>query len=79
MLDIETNLPLKVSTDGDAGPYLLVPLEQLDDVREALGRRQISFTLGEDAIELDDSPVIAIIDFGWNADPARIQEALDAA
>jgi hypothetical protein len=78
MLDIETNLPIKVSTDGDAGPYLLVPMEQLEEVREALERRQISFTLGEDAIELDGSPVIAIVDFGRDADPARIQEALDA-
>jgi hypothetical protein len=29
MIDTETKTPLRISTDGDAGPYLMVPITQL--------------------------------------------------
>jgi len=79
MLDIETRERLQISTDGDAGPYLLVPLDQLPDVGRVLQQHHIAYAVVEDAIELDDRPVIAIIDFGRTADAARIQAAMDAA
>lgn len=79
MIDVETHKPVRVSTDGDAGPYLMVPLEQLADVRRALREHEIVHFVAEDAIELDGRPVIAIIDFARNADANLIQSALDAA
>jgi hypothetical protein len=33
MLDMETHERLQVSTDGDDGPYLMVPLDQLQEIR----------------------------------------------
>jgi hypothetical protein len=79
MIDIETRTPLRVSTDGDAGPYLMLPLDQLPDVRRVLSENGIRYAVEEDAIQLDDKPFIAIIDFGIDADVARIQSVLDAA
>jgi hypothetical protein len=79
MIDIETQTPLKISTDGDAGPYLMVPLNQLHEVRRVLERNGIKHVIEDDAIQWDDKPVIAVIDFDYHADVAKIQEALDAA
>jgi hypothetical protein len=79
MLDIETRAPLRVSVDGDAGPYLMFPLDQLPDVRRVLGENGITYAIEEDAIQLDDKLAIAIIDFDLDADVAHIQSVLDAA
>ncbi len=79
MTDIETRTPLTVKTEGDAGPYLMVPLEQLPEVRRVLQQNGIKHTVAPEAVRLAGKPVIAIIDFGRRADAARIQAALDAA
>jgi hypothetical protein len=79
MIDIETNRRLEISTEGDVGPYLMVPLDQLADVKTVLDRGAISYAIAEDAIEVDGEQAIAIIDFDLSADPTRIQALLDAA
>lgn len=79
MIDIETQARLKVSTDGDAGPYLMVPLGQLPEVTRVLSGNGIRFSVDDDAIELDGKAAIAVIDFGRSADVRMIQGLLDAA
>ena len=79
MVDVETQRPLKVNTEGTAGPYLMVPLDQLDTVRAVLNKAGVRHSVSRDAIELDGRPIIAIIDFGRSADAERIQSVLDAA
>jgi hypothetical protein len=78
MIDVETRERLKVNTDGDTGPYLMVPLEQLKTVRLILDRSEITFRVSPDAIALDGKPAIAIVNFGRGADINRIQGALDS-
>jgi hypothetical protein len=78
MIDSETHKQLKVNMEGDAGPYLMVPLEQLPDVRRVLQENGIGHSVEPDAIGLDGKPVIAVINFGRRANVARIQEVLDA-
>ena len=41
MTDITTNMPLHVSTDGTAGPYIMVTVGQLDEVQRLLDSRSI--------------------------------------
>jgi hypothetical protein len=77
MVDLETQQRLLVSTDGDAGPYLMVPLQQVPDIRIVLQGRQIPYSVDRDAIQLDGHPVIAVINFGRGADPRHLQEVLD--
>jgi hypothetical protein len=79
MIDIETQKPLAVSVDGESGPYLMVPLDQLRQVREVLENHGIAHAVEEDAIQWDDKPAIAIVDFRPGADVSRIQAVLDAA
>jgi hypothetical protein len=79
VLDIETQSRLVVHVEGDAGPYLLVPVDQLADVRGVLERNRIAHSLASDAIRLDGKLAVAIIDFGRRAEAGAIQAALDAA
>jgi len=46
MIDATTQVPLEVSTDGDGGPYIIVPLKQIDEVRELLDSNSISYWVG---------------------------------
>ena len=79
MTDSETGERIKVGNEGDAGPYILFPLDQLDDVRRVLDAAGIRYKVAEDAVGWGDGPVIATIDFGLDVDPEPIQRALDAA
>jgi hypothetical protein len=79
MIDELTNDRLRVSADGIAGPYLMVPMPQLARVREVLDRHEIRYWPDADAISLDGKPAIAVINFGRAGDAARIQRLLDEA
>lgn len=79
MIDIETQERMTVHTEGTAGPYIMVPLDQLDNVLNVLTQAGIGHSVSADAIQLDGRPVIAVVDFGKAADPRRIQTVLDAA
>ena len=68
---------LYVSTDGTAGPYIIVPVSLLDSVRHALSEAQISFTVDEDAVSLGGQPALSVVDLGHGADIVRVQEVLD--
>lgn len=77
MTDITTNRPLQVSTDGTAGPYLMVPLDQLKAVRTILNDHQIVHWADEGAFSLDNEPYIAVVNFGRSGDAKQIQAILD--
>jgi hypothetical protein len=77
MIDQETQERLQINTDGDAGPYLMVPLEQIPTIRALLQRHGIIHTVDDDAIQLDGRPVIAVVNFGRGSDAARLQRLLD--
>jgi hypothetical protein len=70
---------LSVSTDGDAGPYLMVPMTQLDAILAVLDRHQVRYWVDADAISLDNEPALTVIHFGRSDDAARIQAILDEA
>ena len=73
MIDEMTEDRLRVSTDGVAGPYLMVPMAQLGQVREQLDQHAIRYWVDADAISLDGKPAIAVINFGRAGDATRIR------
>ena len=77
MTDATTQQRLRVSTDGTAGPYITVPVSQLDEVRELLKRRHIHYWVDENAISLNGTPEIAIVNLGRGADASVVQNILD--
>jgi hypothetical protein len=79
MIDEMTRNTLRVSTDGIAGPYLMVPVTQLDAVLAVLDSNHVRYWVDADAISLDNEPAITVINFGRSGDAARIQTILDEA
>jgi hypothetical protein len=79
MIDISTERPLYVSTDGTAGPYIMVPLDQLDAVRRLLDQHSIRYSVDEDAISLNDKPYVTVVDLGRGGDAPAVQTILDNA
>lgn len=79
MTDEATKDRLCVSTDGIAGPYLMVPLTRLNAARAALDRHDVRYWVDADAISLDGEPAMTVINFGRAGDAARIQAILDEA
>ncbi len=78
MTDATTQRPLRVSTDGTAGPYIMVQFNQLAAVTAILEQNRIDFWVGEHAISLNGQPEIVVINLGRGADPLVAQSALDS-
>ncbi len=77
MIDTTTDKPLSVSTDGGAGPYIMVPVAQLETVTALLDANQVSYWVDEEAISLDGKPEVTVINLKHGTDPARVQTVLD--
>jgi hypothetical protein len=78
MIDTMTQEPITVSKDGTAGPYIMVPLEQLKAVETVLRQHQFAFWVDSDAISLDGKPEIVVINLGRGVRADQIQQSLDA-
>jgi hypothetical protein len=79
MIDVTTKKRLSVSTDGNAGPYIVVPLAQVDDVRNLLDANEIQYWVDEAAISLDGQPELTVVNLGSGSDAAAVQKILDDA
>ncbi|MGP0064122.1 MAG: hypothetical protein ACLQGP_11055 [Isosphaeraceae bacterium] len=79
MIDQRTNSPLRVNSDIIAGPFLSLPLAQLESVRQVLDRHRIRYWPDSTAISLDGKPPVIVINFDRREDAARIQAFLDEA
>jgi hypothetical protein len=78
MNDTTTNKPLSVSRDWTAGPYIMVPVAQLDEVCRLLDRQRVRYSVDENAISLDGEPEVAVIELERIANAKVIQQILDS-
>ena len=78
MTNAATKKPLRVSTDGKAGPYIMVPVSQLDEVRRLLDSRRIGYWVEENAVSLDGAPEVTVMNLGRGGDAAAVQALLDS-
>ena len=79
MIDVMTQEPIRVSTDGSAGPYIMVPVSQLDEMRRLLDSRAVRYWVEEDVISVDGSPEVGVVNLGRGADAGVVQSILDQA
>jgi hypothetical protein len=79
MTDITTHRPIRVSTDGTSGPYIMVPVDLLEKVRGLLVENDIPHWVDHIAISVDGRPAVTVINLGRMADSSVIQDLLDAA
>jgi len=77
MKDGEGNL-IEVFTDGTAGPYMSVPVDRLDEVKQALAAADIAHISDDDAIWLNGQPSEGVINLGDGTDVQAAQAVLDA-
>ncbi len=79
MTDTTTKTRLRVSTDSTVGPYIQLPVSQLDEVRQLLDSHNIGYSVDEDFISFNGGPEKAVIDLGRSGDAAAVQTILDSA
>ena len=79
MTDATTQSPLRVSTEGTAGPYIMIQVSQLDEVRRLLDEHQIRYWVEENAISIDGGPEFIVVNFGRNGNATVVQNILDQA
>lgn len=79
MKDSVTGDSIVVSTDGDAGPYIIVPKDKRDAVRSILDANGHPYTIDEDAVTSGDGHSDSVFNLGDGADTDTIQQNLDDA
>jgi hypothetical protein len=79
MTDATTQQRLRVSTDGTAGPYIMLPVTQLDEVKQLLDSKRIRYWVEENAISWEGAPYVAVINLGREGDADAVQTVLDSA
>lgn len=78
MTDTTARRPIRVSTDGATGPYIMVPVELLEKVRKLLVEKDIPHWVDHNAISVDGRPAVTVINLGRSANSRRVQDLLDA-
>ncbi|PKL77182.1 MAG: hypothetical protein CVV27_06445 [Candidatus Melainabacteria bacterium HGW-Melainabacteria-1] len=78
MIDAMTQDRLSVSNIGTAGPYIRVPVSQLNELRQLLDRHGISYSVDQNAISLNGKPEVTVVNLGRNANGQKVQEILDS-
>ena len=79
MIDVSTKKSLSVSTGGDSGPYIMVPVRQIDDVRALLDANNLSYWVDEYAISLNGQPEVTVVNLGHGSNAVDVQRILDNA
>ncbi len=79
MNDTTTQKPLTVSTEGTAGPYIMVPETQLEAVCQLLDANGIPYWVEEEVISLNGGPEIGVVNLGRGGDAQLVQSMLDSA
>ncbi len=77
MIDTGTKKKITVSTDGTAGPYIMVLVEQLAKVRAILDANAIPYWVDEAAISLNGKPEVTVVNLSQGCDSSHVQDLLD--
>lgn len=77
MTDAATKEPIRVSTDGATGPYIVVPADRLEQVRNLLDANRVRFWADHHAISIDGKPSVVVVNLGRGTDAGHVQTLLD--
>ena len=79
MIDTSKERRLIVSDDGVGGPYIMLPVDELDEVRKRLDRNEINYWVDSMSIRIGNRPYMTVINLGLTGDAARVPAILDEA
>jgi hypothetical protein len=77
MIDSFIKKPIQVYDDGDAWPYIIVRLDQLDLVQKLLDDAGQRYDVDEEALSINGNPYATIVQLGRHANVPAIQKLLD--
>ncbi|MBM79908.1 MAG: hypothetical protein CMJ78_04860 [Planctomycetaceae bacterium] len=70
---------LSVSRDGTAGPYIIVPVDQLEDLVSLLDQNSVNYWVDEVAVSYDGKPYTSVINLDHDTDCEKVRKILDSA
>jgi len=79
MMNTSAQRPLVVLDGGAAGPYIMLPLTQVENVRAILDSHDVSYWVDTWAVSLDENPYMTVINISAKFDVDSIQRMIDAA
>lgn len=77
MIDAATRQPLQVIDGGQAGPYLVIRIDQLDPVLAALDEASVDYWVDEEAVSVDGDPEVTFVNFSEDTNRQSLQHLLD--
>jgi hypothetical protein len=79
VIDMLTNKPLRVLTHELTPPDIRVALDQLPAVQAVLDTHKVRYWVDHQAVSVDGSPFVIVINLRHGTDPKAVQEILDRA
>jgi hypothetical protein len=77
MTNKTTGSRILVSMEGSAGPYIRLPYNQLDEIKQVLDSHGIPYGVNENIISLSGGPFMAVVTLGRGVDARSVQAILD--
>jgi len=78
MLDSSTGEKIDVRVDRECGPYIMIEPAKMARIEQLLKKSGIFYRVENDSNACKGTPEAAVIEFGKDSDPARIQQVLDS-
>lgn len=78
MQNTESGDQIIVSTDGTAGPYIVVDVSRLAEVQQLLNDNGIQHFVDPNAVENYNQPVMGVINLFNESDVEQTQQLLDS-
>ena len=75
--DTATNQPLVVQ-DHETGPYMIVPMTQVESVRQLLEANGVRFWVAHQSTSVNGKPYMSWVNIARGTDVKRVQAIFDA-
>ena len=79
MIDHTSQRKLQVTPAGDAGCYIMLPVEDVEKVRKLLDTTDTNYWVDEGAVSLNGGPFVTVINFPPGTKADAVQQLLDSA
>ena len=77
MVDAVTNERLVVHGEAMTGSHIIVPVQQLARVTQALTHEGVRFWVSSESVQLDDQPAVIFVKLSRTSNTAAVQQLLD--
>jgi len=79
MIDPPPESKLRVTSGGDAGPYIMLPVQEVERVRKLLDSIDTHYWVDESSVSLDGNPPVTVINLAPETNEEVVQRLLDSA